>query len=117
MPVTKAGTVKENPPADTPQDNGPKWYRVRSSFPEDRKRILFSSVSETRARKFITNRFPRGEEAYLELPDGSFEAYQHERQGEHGTDTDQWAPFDPESWRPPAEQEPPGQSAWGDREG
>jgi hypothetical protein len=99
------------------QSKDPGWYRVVSSFPQDQGKVLFRSVSETRARRYLTNRFPRGSEAHLRLPDGSHEHYEHERQGEHGQDAEQWAPFDPESWKPPAEQEPPGQSAWGDVEG
>lgn len=89
-------------------------FKVISSFPTDMGRVLFSSVSEKRARQFIVNRFPRGEEAYLELPDGSTEAFQNERSGPYGEDADQWAPFDPESWKPPAQMEPPGESAWAD---
>jgi hypothetical protein len=112
MPVTDTKTAAK---ADT-SGNDPQWFKVRSSFPTDMKKVLFRSVSRTRAEKFIVNRFPRGEEAYLELPDGTTLAYAQERQGEHGTDTDKWAPFDPEAWRPPAEQEPPGQSVWGDVE-
>ena len=91
-------------------------FKVRSSFPTDNKRVLFSTVSEKRARRFVENRFPRGEEAYIELPDGSTEAFQMERAGPYGEDMEQWAPFDPESWVPPAEQEPPGESAWADIE-
>ena len=116
MPVsskTETDSTKNN---DQQASSDPGWYKVRSSFPDDRKRILFQSVSETRARRYVQNRFPRGEEAYLEKPDGSFWSYQHERQGEHGTDTEQWQVFDPESWKPPAEAEPPGQSVWADRE-
>jgi hypothetical protein len=100
---------------DAPSPPTDRW-KVRSSFPTDRKRILFSSVSEARARRYVANRFPRGEEAYLEAPDGTTEAYQHERSGPYGEDADQWAAFDPDSWTPPAEQEPPGQSAWADVE-
>lgn len=97
--------------------NEPKWYKVRSSHRQDGGRILFRSVSEQRARNHIETRFPRGSEAHLEMPDGSFEHYEAERQGEHGQDADAWGPFDPEGWKPPAEQEPPGQSQWGDVEG
>src|SRR5215475_337474 len=93
-------------------------FKVRSSFPLERQKPpLFSSVSEKRARAFITNRFPRGEEAYLETPDGKFESYQHERTGPYGEDADQGQPFDPDAWLPPAEQAPPGESAWADVEG
>jgi hypothetical protein len=100
----------------TAETTDPQWYRVRSSFPVEQKKTLFRTVSEARARRFIETRFPRGEEAYLELPDGSTQSYSHERQGEHGQDTERWQPFDPDSWKPPAEQEPPGQSAWADVE-
>src|SRR5215831_5530197 len=101
--------VKPSPPTD-------RW-KVRSSFPLDQKKILFNSISEARARRFIANRFPRGEEAYLETPAGKFESYQHERTGPFGEDADQWQPFDPDAWLPPAEQAPPGESAWADVEG
>lgn len=91
-------------------------HNVRLSHPAERKRIVFSSVSEKRARRFVQNRYPRGEEAYLELPDGSTESYQHERSGPHGEDADLWAPFDPEKYKPPEEAAPPGESAWQDVE-
>jgi hypothetical protein len=107
--------TKEATASDT-QTNEPGRWKIRSSFPIDNKRVLFSSVSEKRARKYIANRFPRGSEAYLESPDGSFESYEHERSDEYGVETDQWAEFDPTTWVPPSEQEPPGQSAWGDVE-
>jgi hypothetical protein len=108
----------EDKTATTGKDvaTAPQWYKVRSSFPTDRKRVLFRSVSETRARQFVEKRFPRGEEAYLEMPDGTTLAYMAERQGEHGQDADAWGPFDPETWKPPEEQEPPGQSEWADVE-
>jgi hypothetical protein len=94
----------------------PERFQVRLSHPGERKRVVFSSLSEKRARKFVQNRFPRGEEAYIEMPDGSFESYQAEREGPHGEDMDQWTPFDPESWTPPDETPAPGESAWADVE-
>jgi hypothetical protein len=105
--------------ADTATDKGnsgppTERFKVVSSFPTDMGKVLFSSISEKRARAFIANRFPRGEEAHLVKPDGSIEAYQTERTGPYGEDVDQWATFDPESWKPPAEMEPPGESAWAD---
>jgi hypothetical protein len=106
--------------AATPKDNGPPTarFKVRSSHSLDQNRgPLFSTVSEKRARAFIQNRFPRGEEAYLETPDGKFESFQQERTGPYGEDVEQWAAFDPKSWAPPAEQAPPGESAWSDVEG
>jgi hypothetical protein len=91
-------------------------YKVRLTHPQERRRVVFSSVSESRARKHIATRYPRGTEAYLETPDGKTEHYEHERQGEYGSDADQWAPFDIESYRPPEETESPVSSDWADRE-
>jgi len=110
--------TKTNPvPTDKTKTSDPQWFKVISSFAEDRGRVLFRSVSEKRARAWLMNRFPRGSEAHLAMPDGSFESYEAERQGEHGQDAEQWGPFDPESWKPPSQQEPPGQTQWGDVEG
>ena len=108
--------------ADTKQDSAPKKddspprFKVVSSHASDLGKVLFSSVSEKRARAFIQNRFPRGEEAHLVLPDGSTHSFQQERTGPHGEDVEQWQPFDAAAWRPPAEQAPPGESAWADVE-
>lgn len=98
------------------KDDSPGRFQVRLSHPTERKKVVFSSISESRARRFIQNRYPRGSEAYLELPDGSFESYEHERAGEHGEDADQWGEFDPEAYTPPEEQQPPGEAAWQDVE-
>jgi hypothetical protein len=97
---------KSGPPSD-------RW-RVRLSHPSERRAVVFSSVSEARARRHIQNRYPRGTEAYLEGPDGTTEAYQHERTGPYGEDADPWAPFDPDAYKPPEEQEAPGEAAWAD---
>lgn len=102
---------------DSSKNKGPGFWRVRSSHPLDQKRVHFRSVSETRARTWLMNHAPRGSEMYLETPDGKFEHYEAERQGDYGIDAEPWAEFDPESWRPPSEQEPPGQTQWADTEG
>jgi hypothetical protein len=96
--------------------DAPDRFQVRLTHPLERKRVVFSSISEKRARKYVQNRYPRGEEAYIQMPDGSFESYQHEREGPHGEDMDQWAPFDPDKWLPPDEAPAPGESAWADVE-
>ena len=92
------------------------WWQVKLSHPQERSKTVFRSVSEERARRFITNRFPRGEEAYLEGPDGKAESYQHERTGPYGEDADKWAPFDPAAYKPPEQAPAPGESAWADQE-
>jgi hypothetical protein len=93
------------------------WFKVRLTHHSHNRKVLFRSVSETRARKFLVNRFPRGSEAYLELPDGSEEHYEAERQGEMGTDAEVWQPFNHEDWIPPDSMVPPGDAAWSDKEG
>lgn len=97
--------------------NLPPFFLVRLTHPDTRNKLIFRSVSEKRARAYLTRFFPRGSEAYLELPDGSMEHHEMERSGEFGTDADVWAPFNPASWQPPSEIVPPGESAWADREG
>lgn len=111
-PYGATTTVAERPASDSPG----RWS-VHSTHPVDRKRRLFSSVSERRAKAWVERRCPRGEEMYLRAPTGETFSYVAERQGDNGTDAEQWVSFDPDTWIPPAEQEPPGQSAWGDIEG
>jgi hypothetical protein len=102
--------------AKTDKEKGPDRFQVRLTHPLERDRVVFSSVSEKRARRFVQNRYPRGEEAYLLMPNGDIESYQHEREGPHGEDADQWGEFDPASWIPPEEAAPPGDAAWVDVE-
>jgi hypothetical protein len=102
-------TQNDGPPTD-------RWV-VKLSHPLDHSKQVFSSVSEKRARRFVQNRYPRGSEAYLVGPDGTTESYEAERTGPYGEDAEQWAEFDPASYRPPEEAPPPGESAWGDVEG
>jgi len=108
-----SGTSKKKDDSGPPTDR----FKVRLSHPLDHRKTVFSSVSESRARRFIQNRYPRGSEAFLELPDGSTESYEAERAGPHGEDVDQWGAFDPDSYLPPEETPPPGESAWQDVEG
>ena len=114
---TKEPTTRDDETAAPSADSGkPQFWRVISSFPQDDGRVLFRSVSEKRARAWLERHVPRGEEAHLKTPSGDFESYHAERAGPHGEDMDQWQPFDPDSWKPPAQQEPPGDSAWADVE-
>lgn len=123
MPTTKSSDTDTTAPANgdsssqTPAGPPTDRYKVKLSHPLSHAKTVFNSVSERRARSFIQNRFPRGEEAYLAMPDGSFESYQEERAGPYGEDMDKWQPFDPDAYKPPEEQDPPGQSQWADVEG
>lgn len=116
MATTTRSQTSTDSVTDTKSDE-PQFFKVRLSHPSSNKRIVFRSVSEKRARTWVQNRFPRGSEAYLEKPDGTFESFEAERAGENGTDADQWADFDPATWQPPEEAVAPGQSAWADVEG
>ena len=95
----------------------PGFWEIRLSHPREGRKRVFRTVSESRARRFITNRYPRGSEAYLVSPDGVMESYEQERQGDFGADVDQWQPFNPDDYIPPEEAVPPGESAWADVEG
>jgi len=112
---TSSATDKGSTKTSNKQD-GPQRWKVRLSHPLDMRKVVFSSISENRARRHIQNRYPRGEEAYLEGPDGTTESFQQERTGPKGEDADQWQPFNPDDYMPPEEQAPPGESAWADVE-
>lgn len=111
---TKPTSKTEDTAAPAPPT---KRWKVRLTHPNERRKTVFSSVSESRARRFLSGHYPRGSEAYLESPSGTTEHYEAERTGPYGEDAEQWAPFDPDTYVPPSEAEPPGQSNWADREG
>lgn len=114
-PAKTTTPAKTAPKTDVPSQ--PSYWFVRVSHPISNKRIVFRSVSETRARTWLTNRSPRGEVFYLEGPDGVTESFVQGRLAEDGTDDDEWGAFDPESYIPPEEQAPPGAAGWPDLEG
>jgi hypothetical protein len=107
--------IKDTP--KTAKETAQGRFKVRLSHPQENGRTVFSTVSESRARNHIAQHYPRGSEAYLELPDGSTEHYEAERAGERGQDTSPWAPFDPSSFQVPSEAVAPGESEWADKEG
>lgn len=102
---------------ERPKPEAPQFYRVHLTHPVHHKRVVFRSVSEKRARDWLIRRYPRGSEAYLAKPDGTFEHYEAERTGDKGQDAELWADFDPESWVAPEMAPPPGDDAWADKEG
>lgn len=95
----------------------PGWWRVRVSHPKSNKRTVFRSINERRARQWLMNRAPRGEEFYLESPTGEIESYVHGRMNDDGTDASFWQPFDPSQFVPPEEMAAPGDAGWPDMEG
>jgi hypothetical protein len=116
MTTPTTSTSAKDSTKTSAKDDTPQRWKVRLTHPLDNRKTVFSSVSETRARQYVANRYPRGEEAYLEAPDGSTQSYQQERTGPHGEDAEQWAAFDPDAYVPPDEAPPPGESAWADVE-
>lgn len=116
--MTTAGKAVDKPdPATAVPSDKPEFYKVKLSHPDHHARTVFRSISLKRARSFVERRFPRGSEAYLEHPSGTTEHYEHERQGDNGTDAEQWGPFDPEAYQPVGQAPPPGDSIWADKEG
>jgi len=115
-PTSSSTSTTPKDKVSTKKEDGPPRWRVRLSHPLENRKVVFSSVSENRARRFVTNRYPRGEEAYLEAPDGTTESYQQERTGPKGEDAEQWDAFDPAAYMPPEEVQPVGEAAWQDVE-
>jgi hypothetical protein len=115
--ATSTKTTRDDTGTADTASSDPQYWFVRLSHPNAHKRIVFRSVSESRARAWLTGHFPRGSEAYLQKPDGTCESHEMERAGEFGQDADKWQPFDPETYQPPEEIAPPGESAWADKEG
>lgn len=115
-PATETETETVPEPAKTASNTG-RWL-VRLAHPDDRKRVVFSSVSEQRARNHVVNKYPRGTTAYLEGPDGRTQEYAAGRlDPDTGIETDEWADFDPDSYSPSALATAPGNSEWADTEG
>jgi hypothetical protein len=114
---TTAGTTAGTTGTDTKTEDKPQWFRVVLTHPSLNKRTVFRSLSESRARTWLENHYPRGSEAHLVKPDGSTEAFEADRTGERGADAEKWGDFDPDSWTPAEQTPPPGQDEWADKEG
>jgi hypothetical protein len=84
---------------------GPPRWRVVVANKMAGDRVLFSSVSERRARAHIERTCPRGSHHFLLAPDGSMESYEHERLtglDDNGKDLESaWAPFDRDAYQAP----------------
>jgi hypothetical protein len=90
--------------ANAQNAGAPPRYRVVVSNKMSGDRVLFSSVSQTRAKKWIENHCPRGSHFFLLGPDGSTSSYEAERStgmGPNGEDIDTWQPFDREAYQAP----------------
>lgn len=82
---------------------GPDRYRVVVSNKSNGERVLFSSVSKSRAQKWIEDHCPRGSHFFLLAPDGSMSSYEAERLtgGPRGEDLEAWQPFDRDAYQAP----------------
>jgi len=82
---------------------GPDRYRVIVSNNMAGDRVLFSSVSQKRAQKYIEDKCPRGQHFFLLAPDGSMSSYEAERLtgGPQGEDVEAWQPFDRDAYQAP----------------
>lgn len=92
-------------------------FKVVLTHPQEQGRVVFSSVSESRAKQHIVNHFPRGSEAHLVTPDGKTLSYEAERTGDQGQDADKWADFDPSSYQVPSQTPVAGENEYADRNG
>jgi hypothetical protein len=82
---------------------GPARYKVVVSALSANNRVLFSSVSKTRAMTWLEQHCPRGEDFFLLCPDGTMMSYVQERTiGPNGEDVDQWQTFDRAAYQAPS---------------
>jgi|SRR5215469_4894890 len=81
--------------------NRPDRYKVIVSNNFTGDRVLFSSVSENRARAYVEKNCPRGSHFFVLSPDGSMHAYEAERTDPQGGDVEQWAEFDRDAYQAP----------------
>jgi hypothetical protein len=65
-------------------------------------RVLFSSLSEARAKAWIEGHCPRGSHFFLLTPDGTMLSYEAERTGVQGADADSWSAFDRDEYQAPS---------------
>jgi hypothetical protein len=79
----------------------PPRYKVVVSNNMAGDRVLFSSVSEKRAKAWIEGHCPRGSHFFLLGPDGVMSSYEAERSGVQGEDAEQWAEFDRDAYQAP----------------
>jgi hypothetical protein len=87
----------------TKKADEPIRYRVIVSLKTAGDRVLFSSVSQKRAKRWIEDHCPRGSHFFLSCPDGSMLAYEHERHsgGPRGEEIDPWQEFDRDAYQQP----------------
>jgi hypothetical protein len=99
----KAAAYDEMLASQANTKKGPDRYKVVVSLKTAGDRVLFSSVSQKRAMKWIEDHCPRGSHFHLLMPDGTTMSYEHERHtgGPQGEDIEAWQPFDRDEYQAP----------------
>jgi hypothetical protein len=89
--------------SESASNASPPRYKVVVSLKTAGDRVLFSSVSKSRAQRWIEDHCPRGSHFHLVDPDGVTTSYEHERLtgGAKGEDLDAWQPFDRDAYQAP----------------
>jgi hypothetical protein len=97
----KAAAYDELLAQQSSASKAPPRYRVVVSNNMAGDRVLFSSVSEKRAKRWVEDHCPRGSHMFLLGPDGSMSSYEAERAGPQGADVEQWSEFDRDAYQAP----------------
>lgn len=102
-PEQKAAAYDQLMAGKDARTSAPERYKVVVSNKMNGDRVLFSSVSEKRARKYVEEHCPRGSHFFVLSPDGSMSSYEHERHsgGPQGEDVEVWQPFDRDAYQAP----------------
>jgi hypothetical protein len=82
-------------------NSAPQRYKVIVSNNMAGDRVLFSSVSEKRAKQWLETHCPRGSHFFLLAPNGAMFSYEAERTGAQGEDVEAWAEFDRAAYQAP----------------
>lgn len=82
---------------------GPARFKAVVSLKTAGDRVLFSSVSKNRTKRWIEDRCPRGSHIFLLNPNGEMFSYEHERLtgGPRGEELDPWQPFNRDDYQAP----------------
>jgi hypothetical protein len=97
----KAAAFDDMMAAKSGAAKAPPRYKVIVSNNMTGDRVLFSSLSEKRAKAWIEGHCPRGSHFFLLAPDGSMQSYEAERTGVQGEDAEPWAEFDRDAYQAP----------------
>ena len=89
--------------AEKKANQGPPRFKAIVSLKTAGDRVLMSSVSEKRVKKWIEDHCPRGQHIFMLDPEGGMWSFEHERNsgGPRGEDVDTWQEFDRDEYQAP----------------